>query len=154
MLCSCFLRPAPVGLDAWGWWMGRERVWAATLAVVVLAGLLRVAPPALASTPTAAGSFGSVAPARLLDTRAGTGAPRAAVTADGTVHLQVTGRGGIPATGVSAVVLNVTVTQPRSAGVITVYADGTSRPMASNLNFLAGQTVPNLVVAPVGADGK
>ena len=27
-------------------------------------------------------------------------------------------------------------------------------PLASNLNFVAGQTIPNLVVAPVGADGK
>ena len=61
---------------------------------------------------------------------------------------------GVPASGVSAVVLNVTVTQPTAAGHITVYPDGTSRPLAANLNFVAGQTVPNLVVAPVGADGK
>ncbi len=31
---------------------------------------------------------------------------------------------------------------------------GGKRPLAANLNFLAGQTVPNLVIAPVGADGK
>jgi len=37
---------------------------------------------------------------------------------------------------------------------LTAYHDGTSRPVASNLNFVAGQTVPNLVVVPVGADGK
>ena len=64
------------------------------------------------------------------------------------------GHGGVPASGVSAVVLNVTVTQPKAAGYITVYPDGATRPLASNLNFVAGQTVPNLVVAPVGADGK
>ena len=70
------------------------------------------------------------------------------------VALGVDGHGGVPASGVSAVVLNVTVTQPKAAGFITVYPDGATRPLASNLNFVAGQTVPNLVVAPVGADGK
>jgi hypothetical protein len=33
-------------------------------------------------------------------------------------------------------------------------ASGTATPLASNLNFVAGQTVPNLVIAKVGADGK
>ena len=54
----------------------------------------------------------------------------------------------------SAVVVNVTVTQPTSPGYLTVYPNGAARPLASNLNFSAGQTVPNLVVAKVGADGK
>jgi Invasin, domain 3 len=93
-------------------------------------------------------------PARLLDTRKGTGAPEKAVAANGTVALTVDGQGGVPATGVTAVVLNVTVTSPTQSGYITVYGDGTSRPTASNLNYTAGETVPNLVVAPVGADGK
>ena len=60
----------------------------------------------------------------------------------------------MPATGVSAVVLNVTVTQPSAQGHITVYPDGTTLPTASNLNFSPGETVPNLVIAPVGSDGK
>lgn len=50
-------------------------------------------------------------------------------------------------------VLNVTVTQPGQGGYLTVYAGGAARPTASNLNFVAGQTVPNLVVAPIGGDG-
>jgi hypothetical protein len=28
------------------------------------------------------------------------------------------------------------------------------RPLASNLDFAPGETIPNLVVVPVGADGK
>ena len=71
----------------------------------------------------------------------------------GTIRVKVTGRGGIPASGVSAVAVNVTVTSPGTAENITVYAGGTSQPGTSNLNFTAGQTVPNLVNAPVGADG-
>src|SRR5665648_1052155 len=108
----------------------------------------------LAGVPTAAGAFGSLTPSRLLDTRIGLGAPAAPVGPGGTVHLQVTGRGGVPASGVSAVVLNVTVTSPTSTGYITVYGDGTAHPGVSNLNFVPGQTVPNLVIAPVGDGGR
>ena len=103
------------------------------------------------STP---GGFTSLAPARLLDTRYGVGAPKAAVVAGGTVHLQVAGKGGVPATGVSAVVLNVAVTAPAAAGFISVHANDIPRSSASNLNFIKAQTVPNLVIAPVSADGK
>jgi len=35
-----------------------------------------------------------------------------------------------------------------------VYPTGTPTPLASNLNFLAGQTVPNLVMTPLGANGR
>ena len=100
------------------------------------------------------GAFTALSPDRLLDTRSGIGAPDAAVASEGTVALNVEGAGGVPATGVSAVVLNVTVTQPSAQGHITVYPDGTTLPTASNLNFSPSETVPNLVIAPVGSDGK
>ena len=101
----------------------------------------------------AAGGLAPLTSARVLDTTVGQGAT-GPVAAGGTVALQVLGVGGVPSTGVGAVVLNVTVTQPQGAGYLTVWPDGVSRPLASNLNFTAGQTVPNLVIAPVGADGK
>ena len=75
-------------------------------------------------------------------------------TTSGTLHLQVTGQSGLPLSGVSVVVLNVTVTEPMGAGFVSVYGDGTVRSSASDLNFVAAQTVPNLVIAPVGANGK
>src|SRR5450631_1576152 len=108
----------------------------------------------LAGPPTVPGTFGSLVPSRLVDTRTGLGAPKAAVAPGGTVHLTVAGVGGVPNSGVSAVVLNVTVTAPTRAGFITVYGDGTTRPATSNLNFVAGQSVPNLVIAQVGAGGN
>src|SRR5664280_667448 len=131
---------------------------AALVSVLLLVSAIAVGGPAGAApgspgAPTA-GAFVSVAPARLLDTPMGTGAPAAPVAAHQAVALQVGGRGGVPATGVSAVVLNVTVTQPGAGGFLTAYADGTALPLASNLNFSPGQTVPNLVVAPVGANGQ
>ena len=103
--------------------------------------------------PLPAGSFGVLGPVRLLDTRTALGAA-GPVAAGGSVALPVTGHGGVPASGVSAVVLTVTVTQPGRAGYLTAYPDGGARPTVSNLNFTAGQTVPNLVIVPVGADGK
>ena len=68
--------------------------------------------------------------------------------------MQVTGRGGVPATGVSAVVLNVMAASPTRAGYVTVYGAGASRPTASNLNFVPAQTTSNMVVVPVGTGGK
>ena len=49
--------------------------------------------------------------------------------------------------------LNVTVTEPTAATFVTVWPSGAERPLASNLNVSAAQTVPNIVIAPVGADG-
>ncbi len=108
----------------------------------------------LAGTPTVAGAFVSLDPARVLDTRFGNGAAQAAVAANGTVTVQATGRGGIPASGVSAVVVNVTVTGPAAGGFVTVYPSGNTPPNASNLNFTAAQSIPNLVTVRVGGDGK
>lgn len=65
--------------------------------------------------------------------------------------LQVAGRGGVPATGAAAVLLNVTVTNPSSRGFLTVFPGGTARPTASNLNFAPGQTVPNRVSVALGS---
>ncbi|HET7722878.1 MAG TPA: hypothetical protein VFK43_23115, partial [Acidimicrobiales bacterium] len=93
-------------------------------------------------------------PARVLDTREGNGAPVAKMAPNSSLDLQVTGRGGVPAAGVSAVVLNVTVTEPSALSFLTAWPTGEARPLASNLNFTAGQTVPNLVVVKVGAGGK
>ena len=99
--------------------------------------------------PTASG-YTPVTPARVLDTRAAIGVSTTTAVQPGqTVPLQVAGAGGVPASGVTAVALNVTVTAPTSPGVLTVYPDGQPRPTASNLNYVAGQTVPNQVIVPV-----
>ena len=60
--------------------------------------------------------------------------------------------GGV-AGGVGAVSLNVTVVDPVAGGFVTVYPCG-SRPVVSNLNFSAGQTVPNAVISTVSAGGE
>ena len=83
--------------------------------------------------------------------------------------------GGVPTIGVSAVLLNVTAIDPTDDGFLTVYPKlprGVANPAdpirlfddqssflpnypnSSNLNFVAGDIVPNLVLARVGAGGK
>ncbi|WP_234760246.1 hypothetical protein, partial [Arthrobacter alkaliphilus] len=90
-------------------------------------------------TAAAAGSFAPLAPTRFLDTR-NTSGP---VSSGGTVSFQVGGVKGIPANA-SAVVVNLTVTQPNSFGFLTAYASGSTKPVSSNVNYAGGQTVPNL----------
>ena len=70
------------------------------------------------------------------------------------MEVQVAGLGGVPAAGVSAVVANVAVTGPTALSFLTVFPAGEPLPLASNLNFRPGQTVPNLVVAKQGAGGR
>ncbi|HEX7537182.1 MAG TPA: hypothetical protein VF391_09275 [Dermatophilaceae bacterium] len=96
--------------------------------------------------PMAASGFTGSSPTRVLDTRAGIGAPTAKLGADATLTLALP---DLP-DGATAVALNVTATGPTAAGYLTVYPGDATRPTASNLNFVAGQTIPNLVLVPVG----
>jgi uncharacterized protein YkwD len=108
----------------------------------------------------AGGTYTPVLPARLLDTRPGrptvdgVAAGEGAVGSGATLDLVVTGRGGVPASGAGAVVLNVTAVAPSSATVVTVWPAGSARPTASNLNPAQRVTVANLVIVRVGAGGK
>ena len=72
----------------------------------------------------------------------------------GKVSVSVRGQAGVPATGVSAVVLNLTVTNAAAGGFITAWQhDVVPRPVASNINFSAGQTIANRAIVAVGASG-
>ena len=71
-----------------------------------------------------------------------------------TVTLQVAGRGGVPAVGASAVVLNVTVASPTAAGFVQVSPTPVVKGAFSNLNPEPGRTIANLVVVPLGAGGR
>lgn len=107
-------------------------------------------PDAVATATTGAGRFHGLDPRRILDTRSSIGR----IGQGATVDLDVTGVGGVPADGVRAVVMNVTVTEPTGPSYLTAFPAGVVRPTASNLNYLAGQTIPNLVVVKVGDNGR
>jgi hypothetical protein len=109
------------------------------------------------------GLFNSVAPARICDTRA-VGAGIASnqcntlgaspLGVHGTVTFNVSTTGdGIPTSGVSAVVFNLTGIDPTVRTALTAYAGGTATPSASNLNLEAKTAVPNRVIVPVSAGG-
>ncbi|MET7693000.1 PKD domain-containing protein [Streptomyces sp. NPDC005483] len=98
-------------------------------------------------------SYVVTGPRRILDTRHGTGAPQRPVGPGGVLRLKVLGAGGIPASGVTAVTMNVTDADATANSYVTVYPDGSGRPTASNLNFTAGRVNPNLVTVRVGGDG-
>jgi hypothetical protein len=51
------------------------------------------------------------------------------------------------------VVVYVTVVSPLTGGFVTVFPCDQSRPVASNLNFPAGRTIPNAVVTKLSAGG-
>jgi hypothetical protein len=95
-----------------------------------------------------------VTPFRITDTRTGSGAPNAGMTltAAGTLNVQVTGLGTVPA-GASAAVLNVTAVDPTASGFLTVFPEGTTLPLVSSLNFTPGVNVANLVTVPLSSAG-
>ena len=90
---------------------------------------------------------------RILDTRKGLGAPKARVGAFSGVTLKVAGAGGVPPTGATAVLVNVTAVSPVAGGNLEVYPDSEARPGTSTVNFGPGQTVANLAVVPL-VNGK
>jgi hypothetical protein len=100
------------------------------------------------STASDAELFKPVKPKRVWDSRQHTIIP-----AGGVLTLKVTDIVGVPSTA-SAVVLNVTVTGPTGTGYLTVYPANVAQPEASNVNYVSGQTVPNVVISGVSFDGR
>ncbi len=107
----------------------------------------------------AGSGFVGLVPARLLESRSdgwtvdGVSNGVGLRGAGSVTEVVVAGRGGV-AVDAGAVSLNVTVVGALGGGYATVYPCGGVVPGASNLNFVAGQTVPNAVISKVGVDGK
>ena len=115
----------------------------------------------IAAGPVSAGRLAPLAPQRLIDTREAVSLTNTFTETDAgsidVVNAPLRGRLGVPATGVSAVVLTVTALAGTSTGggYTTVAPGGTPQPPTSNLNTNdPGDIRPNLVVVPFGADGS
>jgi hypothetical protein len=97
-------------------------------------------------------------PARILDTRDGTGAGShgaAPLVANQVFTLPVAGRGGVPSTGVRAVTMNVTAADAAASGYLTVFPCDRPRPNVSNVNFDPSMpAVANLVTVRTDAAGQ
>ena len=78
-----------------------------------------------ASPIASTGTYFPLPPTRIMDSRTGNGTTLAPFTGGAPRTLQVTGRGGVPGNGttnpVTAVVMNVTVTNPTAPSHLTVY---------------------------------
>lgn len=129
-----------------------------TVAAITGVGAEPASPPS--NTVALNQPFAPLTPARVLETRPGLSTTDGlfngiGLLGPGTVTaVTVAGRAGVPGDA-SAVALNVTVTDARGPGFVTVFPCGVaSVPNASNLNYGAGSTVPNMVVAKVGAGGQ
>jgi hypothetical protein len=117
-----------------------------------------------ASEGSGAGLYNPLSsPARICDTRAvssftssnqcdGPGSAPGTLTAGGTKNVAVTNGSTIPS-GAIAVVLNVTVVNPKLEGYLSVYPQGSGQPNASNVNYAAGQTITNRVIVPLSTGG-
>jgi hypothetical protein len=107
------------------------------------------------------GAFTAATPQRLVDTRDGTGGQLGKLDPAGQLSVAIRGQslavGGtstaVP-TSATAAALNVTIVNPDASGFATVWPCSTARPLASNLNFVAGQVVANNVIAPIGEQGN
>lgn len=90
-------------------------------------------------------------PARLVDTRRGyttidgMNSGQGPINAGGWMYFNYQNRCGVPQQGVGALDLNVTATNPQAAGYLSLNGGQ----QVQNVNFVAGQTVPNLVIVPI-----
>jgi hypothetical protein len=112
------------------------------------------------------GDYTPLPPTRICDTRpnnpsslSGTAAQcngiynsGAPINSGGTKVLSVAGYFGVPSDA-TAVTLNVTAVSPSAPGYLTVYPTGSTKPVASNLNYVGGEVVPNLVEVGTGTNG-
>ncbi|MCA1684193.1 MAG: putative Ig domain-containing protein, partial [Actinobacteria bacterium] len=100
-----------------------------------------------------AGRYTPLTPARILDSRNGTGGGFRLGPGQ-SFDLQVSGQGGVPVTGAEAAVMNVAVTNTSTQSYLTAYPTGEARPLAANLNWVGGLTVSNRAMVKLGAGGK
>jgi hypothetical protein len=117
------------------------------------AGRPAVHPESLAAVPTPPLTLIGINPCRIADTRNPAGPYGAPALAGGVPrNFTLTGQCGIAGTA-QAVSLNITVTNTLGPGFILIYPQGGAQPGVSTLNYVAGQTVANAAVVPLGTGG-
>jgi uncharacterized protein (DUF1501 family) len=104
-------------------------------------------------TPTGGDRFNALAPSRLFDSRIGHGVRPGKLAEGEILDVDVVGRSGVPV-GATAVVMNLTATEPESPGFLRLTPSGEARAETSNVNFYAWDTVPNLTICKIGANGR
>lgn len=104
---------------------------------------------------TNAGTYVPVTPYRAVDTRNGTGGVPTAKIAGGSKDvLALAGQGGLPSSGMTAVAINLTVTNASAGIVLEAYPDGVSAPLMTSVSAGTGDTASAMSIVPLGSDGK
>lgn len=116
--------------------------------------IMNVLPDTPPSDVEVGSTYSPITPYRVLDSRTSNGGWGSTPLSSGSPrNVKVAGVGGVPASAV-AVVMNVTAAGSTAESFLTLYPRSTPLPNASNLNFVPGQTVPNLVTTRVGSLGE
>jgi hypothetical protein len=123
------------------------------LVCAMLVSLIGLAADPAKADPVRGGAFVAVSPARLVDTRSGVGLV-GAVPPGTSRSFQVTGREGVPSTGVAAVMLSVKTMTNGADGQVRLWASGAKEPSVYQMRFTAGQSGSNSTITRVGSDGK
>jgi hypothetical protein len=111
--------------------------------------------PALAQDPPS--SYHPIVPCRVVNTRTGSGFPvpfgPPKLVSLATRDFPITASScAIPETA-AAVQLNVAVTNAEASGYLTLFPKGASRPTASSINYVVGQTLSNAATIALGDSG-
>jgi hypothetical protein len=118
-------------------------------------------PASAASTPFAGEIFSESSPVRICDTRPGNPSRLSGLAAQcngrtleggEVLSVQAAGLAGVPS-GSSGILATVTVTGGSESGYLTIYPPG-SRPVASDLNWVPGETIANFGLISLGSDGS
>ncbi len=112
-------------------------------------GILNAGNAVDAALAIAPSIFSPLQPVRIADTR-----PSGSVDSLNPLTIDLTGIFGLPNVGLGAVVLNVTATGATQAGYVTVWPCGDTKPVASSVNYAAGEDIPNTVIAAPDAYRK
>jgi hypothetical protein len=133
---------------------GEVRRTAMTTLLLLVTGAVALA-PAREAVAVGESSFVGLTPCRLVDTRgngfAGAFGPPALATGVGR-DFPLQGQCGIPLNAL-AVALNVTATSTQGPGFLLLYPQGGVQPLVSTLNYVAGETVANAAIVPLGPGG-
>lgn len=97
--------------------------------------------------------FTPTAPSRLFDTRIGQGIRPGKIVSEVPVAVDVVGLAGVPANA-TAIIANLTVTETEAPGWMRLTPTGSPPTISSNVNFMTGDTVPNLVMCKLGDGGR
>ncbi len=102
----------------------------------------------------APGGYVPINPARLVDTRNGTGLPQAKLATGSTTAITVGGTGYVPADASAVFVMLTAISTSTTAGYFSPYPAGTTRPANVSLNYLANTATILGAAVDLGTGGQ